>query len=52
MVELISYRHSRHLLWPSLWHADPTLGLLWFLPMSQKQLMAMILGGICGVLTW
>ncbi len=23
----------------------------WFLPMSQKQLMAMILGGICGVLT-
>lgn len=24
----------------------------WFLPMSQKQLMAMILGGICGVLTW
>lgn len=23
----------------------------WFLPMSQKQLMAMILGGVCGVLT-
>jgi nitrate reductase gamma subunit len=23
----------------------------WFLPMSQKQLMAMILGGACGVLT-
>lgn len=28
MVEFISYRHSRHLLRPSLWHADPTLGLL------------------------
>ncbi len=23
----------------------------WFLPMSQKQLMTMILGGVCGVLT-
>ncbi|WP_131057607.1 respiratory nitrate reductase subunit gamma, partial [Raoultella planticola] len=23
----------------------------WFLPRSQKQLMAMILGGVCGVLT-
>lgn len=24
----------------------------WFLPMSQKQVMAMVLGGVCGVLTW
>ena len=23
----------------------------WFLPMSQKQVMAMVLGGVCGVLT-
>lgn len=28
MVELIPYRHPRHLLRPSFWHADPALGLL------------------------
>lgn len=28
MVELVSYRHSRHFFRPSLWHADPALGLL------------------------
>ena len=51
MVELISYRHSRHLLWPSLWHADPTLGLLVVPADVPEAADGHDPGGICGVLT-
>ncbi len=51
MVELISYRHSRHLLWPSLWHADPTLGLLVVPADVPEAADGHDPGGVCGVLT-
>ncbi len=51
MVESVPYWHSGDLLWPSVWDADATLDVCRFLPIAVKQQMAMILGGVCGVLT-
>ncbi len=51
MVESVPYWHSGDLLWPSVWDANATLDVCRFLPIAVKQQMAMILGGVCGVLT-
>lgn len=34
-----------------VWHVNSALDVCWFLPIAVKQQMAMIAGGLCGVLT-
>ncbi|STJ44400.1 respiratory nitrate reductase 2 gamma chain [Escherichia coli] len=51
MVESVPYRHFGDFLRALVRHVTPHWMYAWFLPVAAKQLMAMVLGGICGVLT-
>ncbi|SQD03743.1 respiratory nitrate reductase 2 gamma chain [Escherichia coli] len=51
MVESVPYRHFGDLLRAPVRHVNAHWMYAWFLPVAAKQLMAMVLGGICGVLT-
>lgn len=51
MVESVPYRHFGDLLRAPVRHVNAALDVRVVLPVAAKQLMAMVLGGICGVLT-
>lgn len=51
MVESVPYWHSGDLFGHLFGMLTPHWMYAWFLPIAVKQQMAMILGGVCGVLT-
>ncbi len=51
MVESVPYRHFGDFLRALVRHVNAALDVRVVLPVAAKQLMAMVLGGICGVLT-
>ncbi len=51
MVESVPYRHFGDFFGHLFGMLTPHWMYAWFLPVAAKQLMAMVLGGICGVLT-
>lgn len=51
MVESVPYWHFGDFLRAPVRHVNAALDVRVVLPVAAKQLMAMVLGGICGVLT-